>query len=66
MLYDVHKLFDLNRDGKLNAAERALEYRNSRAVIGEGDDSGDDDQNYEDSNFEGDQIGIKNEIFQKG
>ena len=49
-----NKLFDLNRDGKLNTAERALEYMNFRAVISEDDDSGDDDQNCEDSNYEED------------
>ena len=46
-----NKLFDLNRDGKLDTAERALEYMNFRAIIGEKDDSDDIDQNYEDGDF---------------
>lgn len=48
-----NKLFDFNHDGELDAAERALEYMNFRAVAGE-DDSDDDDQSYEDSDSEED------------
>ena len=48
-----NKMFDLNRDGKLDATERALEYMNFRAVIGE-DDSDDNDRSYEDSDSEED------------
>lgn len=46
----LNKLFDLNRDGKLDAGEKALEYMTFRAVTGE-DDSDDDDQNYEDDDL---------------
>ncbi len=49
-----NKMFDFNHDGKLDAAERALEYMNFRAVTGADDDSDDDDQNYEDSDSEED------------
>lgn len=49
-----NKLFDFNHDGKLDAAERALEYMNFRAVTGENADSDDDGQNYEDRNSEED------------
>lgn len=45
-----NQLCHLNRDGKLDACERALEYMMFRMVTGE-DDSDDDDQNYEDGDF---------------
>ena len=44
-----NKLFDLNRDGKLDAAERALEYMNFRTITGEGE-SDDDGFGYEEDN----------------
>lgn len=44
-----NKLFDLNRDGKLDAAERALEYMNLRTVTSEGE-SDDDGFGYEEDN----------------
>ena len=59
-----NRMFDLDQDGKLDAAEMALEYMNFRAVTGEYD-SDDDDQNYEDGDFDEDQIGIKNQIYQE-
>ena len=37
-----NRLFDLNGDGKMDAAERALEYMNFRAVTGADDDVEDD------------------------
>lgn len=40
-----NKLFDFNRDGKLDAAERALEYMNFRAVTGEDDGFGFEEDN---------------------
>ena len=48
-----NRMFDLDQDGKLDAAEMALEYMNFRAVTGEYD-SDDDDQNYEDGDFDED------------
>ena len=36
-----NRLFDLNGDGKLDAAERALEYMNFRAVTGAEEDEDD-------------------------
>lgn len=49
-----NRMFDLNQDGKLDAAERALEYMNFRAVVGEDDKPDDNDQNYEDGDFDED------------
>lgn len=45
-------MFDLNRDGKLDAAERALEYMNFRAVTGE-DESDSDEFDFEDEDYDG-------------
>ena len=39
-----NRLFDLNGDGKLDAAERALEYMNFRAIMGEEDSDESNDQ----------------------
>ena len=47
-----NKMFDLNRDGKLDAAERALEYMNFRAVTGE-DESDNDEFNFEEDSNDG-------------
>ena len=47
-----NKLFDFNRAGKLDAAERALEYMNIRAVTGE-DESDNDGLDFEDDNYDG-------------
>ena len=47
-----NKMFDLNRDGKLDAAERALEYMNLRAVTGE-DESDNDEFNFEEDSNDG-------------
>ena len=47
-----NKLFDFNRDGKMDAAERALEYMNFRAVTGE-DESDDDGFGFEEDNNDG-------------
>lgn len=43
-----NKMFDFNRDGELDAVERALEYMNFRAITGE------DDSDYNSSSFEND------------
>ena len=40
-----NRLFDLNGDGKLDAAEQALEYMSFRAVTGADDDSEDTEDN---------------------
>lgn len=37
-----NNIFDFNRDGKLDAAERALEYMNFRAVTGENESDNDE------------------------
>ena len=47
-----NRLFDFNKDGKLDAAERALEYVNFRTVIGE-DESDNDEFDFEEDNDEG-------------
>lgn len=44
-----NKLFDFNCDGKLDAAERALEYMNFRAVTGE-EESDNDEFDFEEDN----------------
>ena len=48
-----NKLFDFNRDGKMDAGERALEYMAFLAVSGDNDDGG-DDENYQDGESEDD------------
>lgn len=47
-----NRLFDFNKDGKLDAVERALEYMNFRAVTGE-DESDNDEFDFEEDNDEG-------------
>mgnify|MGYP003308908359 FL=1 len=41
-----NRLFDLNGDGKMDAAERALEYMNFRAVTGADDDAEDTEDDF--------------------
>lgn len=47
-----NKMFDLNHDGKLDAAERALEYMNFCAVTGE-DESDNDEFDCGDEDYDG-------------
>lgn len=47
-----NKMFDLNHDGKLDAAERALEYMNFRAVTSE-DEPDNDEFDFEEDNDDG-------------
>lgn len=46
-----NNMFDLNRNGKLDAAERALEYMNFRAVTCE-DESDNDEFDCEDEDYD--------------
>ena len=47
-----NKVFDFNRDGKLDAAERALEYMNFRTGVG-GDEPDNDEFNFEEDSDDG-------------
>lgn len=50
-----NKMFDLYRDGKLDAAERALEYMTFRAVTGT-DKETDDDLDFENDDYEEEEL----------
>lgn len=43
-----NRLFDLNGDGKMDAAESALEHMNFRAIMGEDESEETDDQDDDD------------------
>lgn len=47
-----NELFNLDRDGKLDAAERTLEYMNFCAVTGE-NESGNDEFDFADEGYDG-------------